>query len=180
LATDNELTKRVRNGEHAALDELYRRYLPTVWRYAIAQLQPDEAAARDAVSETFLTALREIARFDSDKGSFAAWLTGIARHKVGDLRRLRIAEELPEDAAAEHDPALPAVRQETRAAVARVMMALEDEYRLVLEWKYVEGMAVRDMAQRMERSEKAVEALLFRARAEFRRRTRFLMETKGT
>ena len=59
---------------------------------------------------------------------------------------------------------------ETRAAVARVMVALEDEHRLVLEWKYVEGLSVRAMAQRLGRTEKAVEALMFRARAEFRQR----------
>jgi RNA polymerase sigma-70 factor, ECF subfamily len=179
VATDIELANRIRVGECAAMDELYRRYLPAVWRYAMAQLHPDEAAARDAVGETFLALLREIGRFDPAKGSVAAWLMGIARHKVSDLRRLRIAEELPEDAAADRDPAVPVICRETRAAVTRVMVALEDEHRLVLEWKYLEGLPVRALAQRLGTSEKAVESLLFRARAEFRRRAGFLMEAKG-
>jgi RNA polymerase sigma-70 factor, ECF subfamily len=180
VVSDTELANRVRAGERAALDELYRRYLPAVWRFACARLHPDEAAARDAVGETFLAALRQIRRFDPAKGSVAAWLLGIARHKVADHRRLRIAAELPNDAPDDRDPAAPAICAETRAAVTRVMLALEDEHRLVLEWKYLEGLSVRELAQRLNRGEKAVESLLFRAREEFRRRTGFLMDAKET
>jgi RNA polymerase sigma-70 factor, ECF subfamily len=178
VASDSELAIRVRAGERAAVDELYRRYLPAVWRFAWAQLRPDEAAARDAVAETFLEALRGIGRFDPAKGPVAAWLMGIARHKIADHRRLRIAGELPADASDHRDPAAPVVLAETQAAVGRVMVALEDEHRLALEWKYVEGLSVRDMAVRLGRSEKAVEALLFRAREEFRRRAKFLMDAR--
>jgi RNA polymerase sigma factor (sigma-70 family) len=57
---------------------------------------------------------------------------------------------------------------ETRARVAAVMDALPDDQRLALEWKYVEGLSVRDIADRMGRSEKGAEATLYRARNAFR------------
>jgi DNA-directed RNA polymerase specialized sigma24 family protein len=37
-----------------------------------------------------------------------------------------------------------------------------------LEWKYIDGLSVREMADRLGRTEKAVESVLFRARAAFR------------
>ena len=48
------------------------------------------------------------------------------------------------------------------------MDGLTDQHRLALEWKYVDGLSVRDMAHRWSTTEKAVESILFRARNEFR------------
>ena len=48
------------------------------------------------------------------------------------------------------------------------MAQLVDEERLVLEWKYVDEMAVKEIAVRLGRTEKAVENLLYRARKSFR------------
>ena len=39
----------------------------------------------------------------------------------------------------------------------------------MLEWKYLDGLSVRDMAERLGETEKAVESVLYRARREFRR-----------
>jgi DNA-directed RNA polymerase specialized sigma24 family protein len=48
------------------------------------------------------------------------------------------------------------------------MDRLADEERLVLEWKYLDRLAVRDMADRLGRTEKSVESILYRARRSFR------------
>ena len=48
------------------------------------------------------------------------------------------------------------------------MEGLTDQHRLALEWKYVDGLCVRDMAHRWSTTEKAVESILFRARNAFR------------
>lgn len=57
----------------------------------------------------------------------------------------------------------------------QVLVTLErmlDEERQVLEWKYLEELAVAAMAERLGRTEKAVEALLYRARRSFRELTK--------
>ena len=41
-------------------------------------------------------------------------------------------------------------------------------YGQVLEWKYTDGLAVKEMAERLEMTPKAVESLLTRARVAFR------------
>lgn len=58
-----------------------------------------EDEARDAVQESLIavfTTFREMATpFDRSKGSFKAWLRGIARHKVQTLLRQRARRESP-------------------------------------------------------------------------------------
>ena len=66
------------------------------------------------------------------------------------------------------DPATQNELQETRAEVRRAMDNLPEQYRLALEWKYLDGLSVREIAARWETTEKAIESILFRARREFR------------
>jgi predicted RNA polymerase sigma factor len=48
------------------------------------------------------------------------------------------------------------------------MDQLSDQYRLALEWKYVDQLSVREIAVRFGLTEKAAESILFRARRELR------------
>jgi RNA polymerase sigma-70 factor, ECF subfamily len=57
---------------------------------------------------------------------------------------------------------------DVRSRFAEVMDRLPDDERLVLEWKYLEDLPVREIAGRLGRSEKAVESVLYRARRSFR------------
>ena len=50
------------------------------------------------------------------------------------------------------------------------MDGLPEQQRLALEWKYVDKLSVRSIADRMDVTEKAAESILFRARREFRDR----------
>ena len=174
MESDAELVRRVRSGDRAALAALYERYLPPVWRYAHAQLPRDEQAARDVVGETFLAAVRAVRGFDPEAGSVGGWLMGIARHKIADNRRRRGREpaSIPEGFDPPVDgrawPDVCAAAAETREAVAGVMARLADDERLVLDWKYLEGLSTRDIATRLGRTGRAVEAMLYRARAAFR------------
>jgi RNA polymerase sigma-70 factor (ECF subfamily) len=173
--SDADLIRAIQAGDEAALETLYDRYLPSVWRYAYAHVAGHASAAEDIVSETFLAAVRQVRGLRPEGGSVAGWLIGIARHKIGDLRRgrARLARAAEEgygrtDVAREAEPSAPMETAETRARVAAVMDALPDDQRLALEWKYVEGLSVRDIADRMGRSEKGAEATLYRARNAFR------------
>ena len=173
---DADLVRQVQEGSEAALEALYRRYLPSVWRYVCTRLDGDRQAAEDVVSETFLAAIRSVKTLDPGGGAVCGWLMGIARHKLGDhWRRIRRGRREPGGLRAEQagpsDPTGPQdalAATETAAQVAKTMAALPDEQRLALEWKYVDELSVRETAERLGRTEKAVEALLYRARRSFR------------
>jgi RNA polymerase sigma-70 factor, ECF subfamily len=175
VTSDDELARRVSKGNRAAFAELHGRYVAVVWRYAWGQLRPHEAAATDVVSETFLTALA--GGYDPARGSAVQWLMGIARHKIADARRsLRMIQAEKEPSAPQQTDPLAA--EETRLAVAKLMAELGDEERLVLEWKYLDGVSVRDIAARLGRTERGAEALLFRARQAFREKSSHLSDLR--
>lgn len=65
-----------------AFAELYRCHLDRVYRYILMRVG-NRADAQDLTSQTFLAALENLSNYRS-RGNFAAWLLGIARHKVID------------------------------------------------------------------------------------------------
>ncbi len=171
MESDEELIRRIQSGERKALAILYERYLPSVWRYVRVQLRGDEPASRDVVSDTFLHAVRSRGTFDGRVGTVSGWLMGIARHKVADhwRARSRAPGNLCSDPLADGgDPALEFETQERRNSIASIVARLPDEQRQVLEWKYIEEASTREIAARIGKTEKAVEALLYRARQAFR------------
>src|SRR5260221_1338676 len=82
--TDADLLQRIRSGDATALQVLYERYLPSVWRYVHAKVQGNVHAAEDVTSETFLIAVRGIHQIDPTQSSVSGWLLGIARNKAAD------------------------------------------------------------------------------------------------
>lgn len=172
---DGDLMRAVQGGDGASLTILYRRYVKTVWRYLDTHLPGNRQGTEDLVSETFLAAIRGIQTFDPRHGTVYGWLLGIARNKLRDhLRKThRAVDDLATKAegivdAGSVDPDQSLVAAEARETVLRTLDALEDEERLALEWKYMESLSVREMAERLGRTEKAVEAMLYRARGSFR------------
>lgn len=141
--------------------ELYERYAPVVWRYVFARTGRDAHAGQDVLSETFLAAIRSL-KNGATTQNVGGWLTGIARHKTADWYRQR---EKSAPAAGE-----PATEDPSSAGevVADVLDGLPDEERVILEWKYLDLCTVREIAERLGRTEKAVEDLLYRARNAFR------------
>lgn len=161
MPADQELIRRIREGDSGAVAELYQRYAPVVWRYVFARMRRDTHAGQDVLSETFLAAIRGLGR-GATVENVAGWLTGIARNKVADWHRQR--KEL-----ARHD-AKPAIEEpsSSNCVVADVLDALSPEERVILEWKYLDLCTVREIAERLGRTEKGIEALLYRARNAFR------------
>jgi RNA polymerase sigma factor (sigma-70 family) len=174
--TDADLVRRARGGDAEAWRTLYQRYLPAVWRQAYA-LVADVHTAEDITSETMLALLRGIGRLESDGSSVASWLRTVVRCKAADHHRkvFRTRDRLPiavggsGDCLVDSNPCEPLEVEETRAHVLSVLDKMPERQRIVLEWKYLEGLRVREMAERLGETEKAVETVLYRARIGFRK-----------
>jgi RNA polymerase sigma factor (sigma-70 family) len=174
--TDAELIRGIQAGDAALLPVLYERCLPSVWRYAYKRLGGNVHAAEDVVSETFVSAMESMSRFDVTKGALGGWLLGIARHKIAHFHRQRKAPRQGEGACESErsrgsgvdDPSTVLEAAEETANVLDALDRLAEEERIVLEWKYLDDCSVREIAGRLGRTEKAVENLLYRARLSFR------------
>jgi RNA polymerase sigma-70 factor (ECF subfamily) len=174
--TDGDLLRGAQRGDAEAWRALYARALPAVWRQAYA-LVGDAHVAEDITSETMLALLKNIDRLETDVPKLSGWLRVVVRCKVADHQRkvFRSRDRLPVAGDAEvacsviDATSAPLEAEETRQHVLRVLDELPDRQRVVLEWKYLDSLRVREIAERLGDSEKAVETVLYRARREFRR-----------
>lgn len=176
--TDVELLYGARRGDAEAWRTLYARYLPFVWRQANAVLG-DSHAAEDVTSEVMLALLRNIQNLESDVPKLGGWLRAVVRCKAADYQRALIRSRAKmavaasrletEDSNAQLGPTAPLEVVETKSRVHLALDALPERQRIVLEWKYLDALSVREMAERLGETEKGVESVLYRARREFRR-----------
>ncbi len=152
MPTDQELIRRIREGDSDAVAELYERYAPIVWRYVFARMRRDTHAGQDVLSETFLAAIGSLKNGTTTE-NVAGWLTGIARNKTADWYR-------QQEKSATTDAEAVTLDNSASEVVADVLDALPDDERVILEWKYLDRCTVREIAERLGRTEKAVEAML--------------------
>lgn len=176
---DAELVRKLRDGEPAAVLELYNAYFDRVYSSVFNQVARDQDTAQDIVQETFLAALKSAGRFRGQSKVYT-WLCSIANKKVADFYRrqkreakyqAKLASNAVEFAQTyDSEPlVLSTVESEkTRRAVQEMLSSLPLHYRQVLLLKYVEEMPVLEISLIMNRSPKSVEGLLTRARKELR------------
>lgn len=149
---------------------LYRTALPYVYGYLLARCGR-AVLAEELTSETMLSAVDAIKR-EPPKSLSTSWLLGIARHKLVDYwRRLGREERSLRSIAAQGDPDhedpwdvhLDGVR------ARETLEALAPQHRSVLTLRYLDDLPVADVADILDRTVHATEALLVRARSAFRR-----------
>src|ERR1700738_946392 len=95
-ADEMRLIARIRGGDQQATSGLYDRYSNVVYGVALRVLQ-DAAAAEDVLQDIFMQLWRKPDAFDGSRGSLAAWLSVIARHRSIDRLRQRRPETDIED-----------------------------------------------------------------------------------
>jgi RNA polymerase sigma-70 factor, ECF subfamily len=163
-----DAARQPRGDGRAALLELYDPALPRVYGYLLRRCGRREDA-EELTSETFLAAADAVRRSPPETLD-VAWLIGIARHKLADHWRRQAREQrglrlIAPDPGATEDPweaRLDALR------AGQTLAALAPQHRLVLTLRYVDDLPVREVADVLERTVHATEALLVRARAAFR------------
>ncbi|WP_433328415.1 RNA polymerase sigma factor [Spirillospora sp. CA-294931] len=67
---------------------LFDRHSDEIYRYVARRLGPE--TAEDVVAETFLTAFRKRAGYDTERPDARPWLYGIATHAVREHRRAEV------------------------------------------------------------------------------------------
>jgi len=162
--------------DRKAAAEFVSRYADRIYAYVSRRLAPNVDLVDDVVQEVFLIGLEKLHTF-AGHSSVLSWLLGIARHKVEDVFRARLrapeafddSEEILESTLAA--PHVDELIDRTRAQekTHRILQQLPDAYGTALRWRYWENQSAREMAAQTGRTEKAIERLLARARAEFKR-----------
>ena len=174
---EQQLVAAVVRRDRKATAEFVGRFADPVYAYVRHRLAPRADLVDDLVQDVFLAALKGLPSF-AGRSSLKTWLVGIARHRVEDfyrthLRRAETASELDADSAfvpvemPQLDEQMDQAKR--RAKTRRVLSQLPEIYCYALVWRYWEHRSVKEIAAETGRTEKAMERLLARARAKFKR-----------
>ncbi len=153
-------------------------HLSSLWRYVYWAAGSNQHLAEDIVGETLLELVESVDSLDPNDCRLGGWLRVVARNKLIDYQRSvarvrRLVEEVSRNGhhreTSSDGPAEELEKKERIDTVRKLLDCLSDQHRLVLEWKYVDGLSVRAIAKRWSTTEKAVESILFRARNSFRK-----------
>jgi RNA polymerase sigma-70 factor (ECF subfamily) len=150
--------------------ELYELYFERVYAF-IGRRVRDRAQVQDLTSEVFRKALESLDRFEWRGAPFATWLFRIASNAIIDYRRRAAREVRDSELEAKADPKVASATQvEERAVLYRLVRELPADQRRVIELRFAEEKAIREVAGEMGRTEGAVKQLQLRAIQNLRER----------
>ena len=149
---------------------LYERALPYVYGYLLARCRR-AGLAEELTAETMLAAV-DVLRREPPRSMSTAWVVGIARHKLVDYWRRLVREEgglrsLAREAQDEVEDPWDVELDGLRAR--DTLEQLVPQHRAVLTLRYLDDLPVGEVADILDRTLHATEALLVRAKAAFRR-----------
>jgi RNA polymerase sigma-70 factor (ECF subfamily) len=126
------------------------------------------ADAEDLTAETFMAAVAALARPDPPTVT-VPWLIGVARHKLVDHWRRDERERRGLAAVGPDQPDDPWEQVLETSAAYSALARLPGPQRAALAPQYLDGLAVSEIADHLDRTLRGSETLLVRARAALRR-----------
>jgi RNA polymerase sigma-70 factor (ECF subfamily) len=189
LELEQELLEQARGGDGVAVQRLLLLHHDAVAAYIAPRIPRDLQAALEAddiCQEAYASAVRDLTKFESrGEGALRGWLITIAERKLTDAVRLLRAEKrgggrIAVDAAAigpsgslialleqfavqTHTPSRSVIGQELVETVHAALQKLADDQRAAISGRYIEGLSLKQTAERMKRTEGAVLMLCNRA-----------------
>ena len=176
---DEEVVRRVLEGETALFELIMRRYNQRLYRVARAILR-DDAEAEDVMQDAYVRAYGHLSQF-AGRSQFATWLTRIAIHEaLARVQRRKKTDQLGanewNDGEGEMNIPATALNPEEQLSASELGRALEsailsipEQYRLVLIMRDVEQLSTTETASALDLSEENVKVRLHRARAMVRK-----------
>jgi RNA polymerase sigma factor (sigma-70 family) len=176
LERERALVARAQGGDNLAVGELLHRHGPTLYRAVLLPRLGSEAAAKDALAETYAKVVERIDRFTWAGVGFYPWLRTVALRVAIDMLRARrrmvlweaedverevndAATTTPIDAALSDRRDREAARRKVESALARIT----PRYALVIRARILEERPREDVARELEVTPATFDVLLHRA-----------------
>ena len=180
---DVKLVSRLLKGDQRAFDAFFATYFPRLYRFALVRLDNDHDLAEETAQTVLCQAISKMSTYRGEAALFT-WLCTFCRHEISKQwkarKRAQGDTELREDdpairaalesflSSTSDDPDVAVYQTEIARLVKVALDHLPSLYADTLESKYVHELSVRDIADRIGKSEKATESVLTRARDAFR------------
>ncbi|MDY7079949.1 MAG: RNA polymerase sigma factor [Chloroflexota bacterium] len=179
LKADVTIIARAVGGDEAAQRILYEAYHAAAFRLAYLFLQ-DTCDAEEVVQDAFVYVFRNLQRYDSERGSFWAWLrvTLVGRcHNKRRRKQLQVislevldaaGHSLP-DPGPDSDPVSLLERLGARRAVWKALQDVSPGARDALILRYYEGLSYTEIADILRCSNEAARARVAHGKTQLRR-----------
>jgi len=149
---DAQLAAQVAQGDEHAFLTLYDRYASKVYALTL-RIVRDPMLAEEATQDTFLKLWSRARLFLAERGSLLIWLLTIARRTA--LDHLRLEARRPTLSTGEDPeklwlviPDSSTIPEESRwRSMHLAVQSLSEEYRLVLELAYYQGLSQSEIAE---------------------------------
>lgn len=166
---DKYILFKAKNKDPQAFSKVYDLYVERIYRFIYFKVSRQEEA-QDLTSEVFLKTWQYIIDGKEIK-NLNAFLYKIARNLVIDHYRKESKREISLDKEAIEQQEMTAVLDQLKQVEAKIevekieekLKGLKDEYREVIILRFVEGLAIKEIAEIVEKKSGAVRVILYRA-----------------
>ena len=179
---DKRLVKQLLANDEQAFDRFFSDNFARLYRFALTRLPDDPEGTREVVQIALTKAIRKLHTYRGESALFT-WLCAITRNEMSDWlarqgryrQHIVLTEDFPEIQAAVDSFQAPQSdnpeQEYQRAELVRLIQVALDrlppKYGNVLEWKYIEGYSVNEIAVKLELGNEATQSLLARAKRAF-------------
>ncbi|MFB4161235.1 RNA polymerase sigma factor [Geomicrobium sp. JSM 1781026] len=166
---DDILVEQALGGDDGAVEQLYFKYVDSVFRYAYVHLG-DYHDAEELTQTVFWKSMQGLHKFKR-QSSFKTWLFSIAYRAIIDQSRKQKRQRFLKKRLEDLELRMPQRASVDRQVTAKesydetisLLQQLPEQYRMVLFLRFVEENSLESTAEVMKRSYKSVQALQYRA-----------------
>ncbi len=163
---DERLLVEAAQADPSKFDVLYELHFDRIYFFIVSRVH-DRSTAEDITSETFHKALANLPTYEWRGAPFSAWLYRIASNAIIDHYKRSNREQQVDDLEyplAHRDLSSDALDFiERHVHFFRLVAQLPEVQRRVVCERFVEERSIREIAQRLSKTEGAVKQLQFRA-----------------
>ncbi len=165
---EDQLIQRARQGDLAAVSELYDLHVARIYQY-VRYRTGDDPTAEDITAEVFLRAIESLGSYHDQGAPFIAWLYRIAQARIIDFWRSTkhrqtspLDDPLLQDGllATDEDINVDFLQHES---LWSALQQLTDDQQNVIILKFMQGLENAEIARVLGKTEGAIKALQRRA-----------------
>ncbi|MCU0361980.1 MAG: RNA polymerase sigma-70 factor [Bacteroidales bacterium] len=173
MTGDSEITGRIRNGDAAAFESLFRSSYVSLVRYGLTIIK-DKDTAEEIVQDLFFRLWQERNKIRIESSLNGYLFRSVHNRCLHHIEHLRVVERHAEEALYTNNetaatPSELLIHKEMQSRIASVLEKLPERCGQIFCLSRFEGLKYSEIAERLAVSVKTVEANMGRALKEFRK-----------
>jgi len=166
--SDTQLLIDLKHGQPEAVKVWFKKYSRPLHQLLVQKITNTQDL-EELVQDTFISCLKHLPLFRGES-SIWTWMCRVSQHEVADYYRRKYAKRVIKTLPVTEVGELMTIESsyEISQKVKAVLQKMSHSSRELLQRKYIDKQKMKVLAVDLDRSVKAVESALFRARAEFR------------